>query len=133
MSHDNSSTGIVAHYEQSSGGVERVHIGRPSHGDSAQHEAQMLARSAGADVREHGAAVSMHDAGAGVPNADGTITSARTQWGSPVSGDRINGDCTISIDGMDVSIKAALAARLVAQNPDGTYRLTGGAATPGKR
>lgn len=54
------------------------------------------------------------------PNTSGTITQGRTASGSPVTGG-LNANSIVNIGGMETSIKAAMAAGRVQQNPDGTF------------
>ncbi|RAU22297.1 hypothetical protein CU669_09240 [Paramagnetospirillum kuznetsovii] len=55
------------------------------------------------------------------PSTTGTITQARTSSGSPVMGGGLNANSVINIGGVETSIKAAMAAGYVQQNPDGTF------------
>lgn len=55
------------------------------------------------------------------PVTSGLITQGRTASGSPVVGGALNENHIVNIGGLETSLKAAIAARLVTANPDGTF------------
>lgn len=101
---------------------ERAHVNRVG-------GVQMTAVNGKISTTSHGMASTVERDPRMVSQTGGTITLARNSWGTTKTGSDITEASIINLNGMETTIKAAMAAGMVVRNADGSYAVVGAQST----